>query len=386
MKKVSGILQLSALMLTHFFADMMGGVLAGILPATRGHFDLSLKLGIIFLATRAISSNFFQIVIGSMRKRSKEPFFLYIGLILLMLLGVLGFLPKNTPFWLLIIFATLFGIGTAAVHPEGLRGAMGVNDINIPTATSLFMLVGFLGFSTGPLVGALLVEELGFESLGLLIIPLIGVIICLYFSKIVLVTDRQKPKGSDNVNVADYSWSFPQLFFIAVLLNTGATILQSLLPSFLNSHGFTLKFGGMMALLFGLGSAIGSLGGGILTKKYSIPNIVLAGMSIGIPILILYIALFQYMWSGILIFLAGLFVSSSLPLLVVLARFAKTRLTIGVKMGIMVGGSWGTAAVVFLLLSGPIAHFGLDKAIKLVVSFYILALCFAYLSKRRTRG
>lgn len=383
MKKVSGIWQLATLMTIHFFADMIGGVLAGILPCLREHFSLGLKLGVIFLASRSISSNFFQILIGAMRKRSQKPFFLYVGLILLMLIAILGIMPSSTPFAVLIVFAIIFGIGTAAVHPEGLRGAMGIKDINTATATSAFMMVGFFGFSAGPLVGALIVEGLGLHALAILIIPLALTIICLKYADITLITDKQKAESTKNQK-ADYSWSFPQLFLIALLLNIGATILQALLPTYLyESMGVSLKYGGFMALLFGLGSALGSFGGGWLSKKYSIPNIIMASMAIGIPLLIIYILSCQYIWSGIFIFLAGMFVSSSLPLLVVLARFAHTKLTIGVKMGVMVGGTWGTASVIFLLLSGPIEFFGVDKAIKLVVTFYILALSVAYLCRKR---
>lgn len=383
MKKVSGIWQLATLMTIHFFTDMIGGVLAGILPCLREHFSLGLKLGVIFLASRSISSNFFQILIGAMRKRSQKPFFLYVGLILLMLIAILGIMPSSTPFAVLIVFAIIFGIGTAAVHPEGLRGAMGIKDINTATATSAFMMVGFFGFSAGPLVGALIVEGLGLHALAILIIPLALTIICLKYADITLITDKQKAESTKNQK-ADYSWSFPQLFLIALLLNIGATILQALLPTYLyESMGVSLKYGGFMALLFGLGSALGSFGGGWLSKKYSIPNIIMASMAIGIPLLIIYILSCQYIWSGIFIFLAGMFVSSSLPLLVVLARFAHTKLTIGVKMGVMVGGTWGTASVIFLLLSGPIEFFGVDKAIKLVVTFYILALSVAYLCRKR---
>jgi predicted MFS family arabinose efflux permease len=216
-----------------------------------------------------------------------------------------------------------------------------------------------------------------------LIIPLALTIICLKYADITLITDKQKTESTKNQK-ADYTWSFPQLFLIALLLNIGATILQALLPTYLyESMGVSLKYGGFMALLFGLGSALGSFGGGWLSKKYSIPNIIMTSMAIGIPLLIIYILSCQYIWSGIFIFLAGMFVSSSLPLLVVLARFAHTKLTIGVKMGVMVGGTWGSASVIFLLLSGPIEFFGVDKAIKLVVTFYILALSVAYLCRKR---
>ncbi|MBQ9789546.1 MAG: MFS transporter [Lentisphaeria bacterium] len=383
MKKVSGIWQLTTLMMIHFFADMIGGVLSGVLPCVREHFGIGLKLGVIFLATRSISSNFFQIAIGNMRKRSQKPFFLYVGLCLLMMIALLGVLPKDTPFAILLLFAIIFGIGTAAVHPEGLRGAMGIEDINVATATSAFMMVGFFGFSAGPLVGALIVEGISFSALWLLILPLLLTIFCLKSADIVLITDRNKNETKSSNQGADYTWTFPQLYLIALLLNIGATILQALLPTYLyESMGFSLKYGGVMALLFGLGSALGSFGGGYLSKKYPIPNIIMSSMAIGIPLLVFYILTCQYPWSGIFIFLAGMFVSSSLPLLVVLARFAHTRLPIGVKMGVMVGGSWGVAAVIFLLLGGPIEYFGVDKAIKIVVSFYILALSVAYLSRK----
>ena len=76
MKKVPhGVWQIGALMLLHFTADMVGGILPGILPVLRDNFGMSLKMGVIFLAVRGISSNFCQVAVGPLRKNSSRPFF-----------------------------------------------------------------------------------------------------------------------------------------------------------------------------------------------------------------------------------------------------------------------------------------------------------------------
>ena len=69
-----GVWQLAALMLLHFTADMVGGILPGILPVLRENFNMTLSAGVIFLAARALSSNFCQMAVGPLRKIQTNRF------------------------------------------------------------------------------------------------------------------------------------------------------------------------------------------------------------------------------------------------------------------------------------------------------------------------
>ncbi len=383
MKKIPhGIWALGALMLLHFTADMVGGILPGILPVLRNKFSMTLASGVLFLALRSLSSNFCQIAVGSLRKNSNRPFFIYIGLLLLMFIGLLGFLPTNTPLFLLMLFAVIFGCGTAVVHPEGLRGAMAVQDVNNTTATALFMTMGFFGFSCGPLIGALLVDTVwGLKSLFFVAIFLFLVILIIFAAGVKLLTDKKdKEEKANNAN-AERLWNFPTLFFIAFLMNSGSTILQALLPTFLHdAKGFNLKLGGLAALLFGLGSAAGSIFSGVLSKKIRSSKLVMFNLFAGVLLLGVYFSFCNYLWSLVILVFAGFTVSSSLPLLVVMARNVPDKLVIGLKMGIMVGGTWGCAGLVLLILSSCIKTIGLKNAMWLVCIFYATSFLLAAVS------
>ena len=215
MKKIPhGVWALAALMLLHFTADMVGGILPGILPVLRNNFDMSLKIGVIFLAIRSLSSNFCQVLVGPLRKNSQKPFFIYIGLLLLAFIGIFGFLPADTPDWVLFCLSGVFGCGTAVVHPEGLRGAMAIRDINGAVTTALFMTMGFFGFSCGPLIGALLIDSSwGLKSLLSVAILLILVMAAVFITKVRLLTDKTD-SAKENSGKTDDCWSFPVLFLI----------------------------------------------------------------------------------------------------------------------------------------------------------------------------
>lgn len=370
-----GVWQLAALMLLHFTADMVGGILPGILPVLRDNFNMSLKIGVIFLAVRSLSSNFCQMAVGPLRKNSRKPFFIYIGLLLLALIGIFGFLPENTPIWILFVLSGIFGCGTAVVHPEGLRGAMAIKDVNSATSTALFMTMGFFGFSCGPLIGALLVEsDWKLKSLVLVTLFLILVMIIIFAARLTLLTEK-KDKGASQAENADCRWSFVILFLIAFFMNSGSSILQAILPTYLHDiNGFDLKTGGIAALFFGFGSAAGSIAGGFISKKIRPSTLTMFNLLSGVIFIGLYILLSHHVWATAILFLAGFTASSSLPLLVVMARFAPANIVIGLKMGIMVGGSWGFAGLMLLLAGFFVEKIGLQNSMWLAAVFYVAAL------------
>lgn len=376
-----GVWQLAALMLLHFTADMVGGILPGILPVLRENFNMTLSAGVVFLATRSLSSNFCQMAVGPLRKNSTKPFFIYIGLLLLTLIALFGFLPQNVPLWVLLSLSALFGCGTAVVHPEGLRGAMAIKDVNSATSTALFMTMGFFGFSCGPLVGALLVDTAWkLKSMIFVAIFLVLVMIILVAARLVLLTDK-KDKSAQSTENVDARWGFVVLFLIAFFMNSGSTMLQSLLPTFLHDvNNFNLKIGGIGSLLFGFGSALGSIAGGIISKKVRPSSLTMFNLSSGTILLLLYFVFCSNVWSLAILFFAGFTASSSLPLLVVMARFSPAKIVIGLKMGIMVGGSWGAAGVVLLCMSMLIEKIGLKNAMWVACSFYLFSLLIAVIA------
>lgn len=380
-------LQLPALALAHFTADMLGGILPGILPVVRSHFGLSVGGGVLLLSIMGIGSNVFQVPAGMIRRQATLPFMMKIGLATASLIAVAFLLPAATPMIFIAGLMLIIGIGIAFVHPEGLRGVLAVGGRASPVNTSVFMISGFFGFAAGPLVGALLVENFGLAGLlGLLPLPFL-VIQLLSFAKVRLAVKT----GDDETasRKADAPWTFRELFVIAVFLNAGTAMFQGLLPSFLNEKGFSLTFGGGSTMIFGVGSAAGSLLLGHLARRRRPSRLLIAALAAGLPLLIAYLLLSDRRTAALLAFPAGMLLSAGFPLIVAMAHSAPGKLALGTRMGMIVGGSWAVATAIFLLAGQAADRIGLPGTMSLIPLSYASALACAIgfrLSERGGRG
>ncbi len=379
------LLQMLALAGAHFMVDLIGGILPGILPVALKHFNISLGIGVVVLTCVSIGSNLGQIPAAQFDKRHPGPRMLYFGLAMTSLLVLLGFLPTESPTLSLCGLMLVVGVGIAIVHPFGLRGAQGIDRIAHTVTTPAFMIGGFLGYGMGPFVGATLVENFGLKGLLLLLIPMALLAVILRLGKIKLAVESGSGGAQASSPLERGRWSFRHLFLIALFLNSGSAIIQALLPSYLNAAGFSLSFGGISAMLFGIGSAGGSLAIGLWGKRLKPSFFVIGGLGCGIPLVIAYLLLSSSPSACILMLFAGLFASSSFPLIVAMARSAANGPALGTRMGVIVGGTWGVAGL-FLLLAGQIAsRIGIAPVMHAAWIFYAAALAAAVWRKPEKR-
>ena len=366
--------QLLVLTAAHFVVDMLTGLLPGFLPVLREQFSLSIGGGVLLLTLCAFTANTFQLAAGAIRKNSTRPLLIPIGLGLVGTISLTG-VVENWPgavYWLFLL-SFLIGVGAALLHPEGLRGVCGIDSRVIPpaTATSVFMLFGFMGYAAGPFLGGALVEWKGFASLWLLWLVVLPLIVLSLRSGIRLAT---RPPAAGNTVVCS-RLTFGELFWVAVFINTGCNVVSGLLPSWLNLLGFSLMFGGGSAMLFGMGAGFGALGMSFLIRRYDPIRCVCVALMAGVGLLLLYFFLIESGRAVALALLAGLGCGAGFPQLVVLARQAKNGPSIGMRMGVIVGGSWGVAGVIFLLVGQLADWIGLGWAMLTApLSFAVAAL------------
>ena len=368
----------------HFVADLIGGILPGILPVALRHFGISLGVGVVILTCISIGSNILQIPAAQFEKKTRRPRLLYVGLALSALIVLLAALPAGTPVPVLCLLMLIVGIGIAIIHPTGLRGAQNIRGLAQTVTTPAFMIGGFLGYAMGPWVGANLIERFGLAGLYFLLLPAAAVALALHGSRVRLAVDSGTA-GLPKKPQEHSPWSFRQLMLIAFFLNTGSLIIQALLPTFLNTKGFSLSFSGFCAMLFGIGSALGSIGIGLLARRFRPERFILGGLLLGVPVTLAYLLLAARPEACILSFAAGLLVSSGFPLIVALARHAANGPSLGTRMALIVGGTWGAAGAVFLAVGQAASYFGLETVMHTVWIFYLLALLTAYGTLPRRR-
>lgn len=389
--------QLWLLTAIHFTVDMLSGTLPGFLPELRKEYELSLVTGTVLLTLCSFSSNGIQLWAGTLRKNARKPMLVQLGLVLSCAICLVCLTPHVVPALFLTLLVLILGTGVAFAHPEGLRGicALPESSVTPAVATSLFMLAGFSGYATGPLLGGLLVQYLGFPGLLLLLLPVAWLLFLFHRARVRLALDEKSaipvrkvpPKGISvpPKAVPQVQYTFRELFWLAVLINTGCGIMQGLLPSYLAELEFSLGFGGLSGTLFGLGAGLGAFGTSFLIRRVPVIRCLTLEILFGIPVLVCYLLLAGHAAAAVLVPFAGVLVGAGFPQLVVLARTAPGKLALGARMGMIVGGSWGIAGIA-LLLAGVIGKYFMLKSAMFLAPAAFAGAFFMLLSLGKRSG
>ncbi len=375
----------------HFTVDMLSGMVPGFLPVILEKYSLSVAAGSLLIAVLGFSCNGLQLMVGGLRSEQKKPLFIQMGLLLTGIICLIGFVPVSSGaiYWLLLLMM-LTGFGVALVHPEGLRGVCAVDNSAIapPVATSVFMLAGFLGCSCGPLVSSVLVELMGLKGLLLLLIIVLPLLYLFQQARVKLAMGQadKKPRKVQ-VAVPQSPLTFWEIFLLAVFINTGCMIVSGLLPTYLRLAQFSLLFSGLSAMLFGLGAGLSALyTSSVLIKRFPVVKLIKYQIMAGVPIMILYIVgAERSMWWLPLALISGVLVGAGFPQLVTLCRTAANGPALGTRMGLIVGGTWGVAGLLFLGVGAFADLFTLRYALLLSPLSFICAIILLIYYGRKTK-
>lgn len=377
-----------ALASAHFLIDLFASMLPAILPAVRSEFSLSLSRGGLVMAAMYITCNAVQPLTGHLRANNRRPLFLHLGLILGAGICLLGTLPRgNGSFGLMLLLAVISGVGIAILHPEGLRGVHRLKHIQPAISTAVFMAGGFLGYASGGAVSASLVARFGLEGLyPLALSPVIGVAMVLLLKVRLAVESSDEGQGTRDEGRFVHRPSVPfwLIMVMALPAAVSTTVLTSLLPTALNELGFALTFGGFSTTVFGLGGAIGSFAWAHLAHRKGELRCSVAALFLVIPFMVAYLALIDNGAAIWILFGAGFCSVSAYILMITLSRYA-TGLTLGQRMGFMVGGTWALAYLAFMALLPAAEHFGSDVVLKFSPLGYLLSGIFGLAVMLKTR-
>jgi FSR family fosmidomycin resistance protein-like MFS transporter len=150
---------LTAVSFCHLLNDMVQSLVPSMYPILKTSFHLDFtRIGLITL-TYQITASLLQPFIGYFTDRKPMPYSLPVGMAFT-LLGLL-LLAIAPTFFLLIIAASLIGVGSAVFHPESSRVARLASGGQHGLAQSFFQLGGNTGTAIGPLLAALIVLPRG---------------------------------------------------------------------------------------------------------------------------------------------------------------------------------------------------------------------------------
>lgn len=346
--------QLLALAFAHFVVDIFPGLLHSVLPAIQTHFGIGVARGGIILTSYLLVSNGIQLLTGHLRENRRKPFFIYVGLTLSVLLCLINILPAQPSVLPAVIaLCVISAAGTGIVHPEGLRGIHTLSKIPPAVSTSVFMALGILGFATGGYTSTILVEKFGMKGLYIFALCSVLSIILIALLRIRLAVESK----SENNTTAPGEKIQPPFVLIMMMATFAAiptAVIVWLLPQRLHQLGFELTFGGLSVMFFSLAGGVGSFLWAVVAGKKGELKTAYTVLVAGLPFFIAYDLLIQHKAAVWLLFAASFCCFGAYPLMVTLGRYAK-GLTLGRRMGLIVGGTWLISSV-FPMILAPIAE------------------------------
>ncbi len=150
---------LTAVSFCHLLNDMVQSLVPSMYPILKDNFHLDFtRIGMLTL-TYQITASLLQPVIGYYTDKKPMPYSLPIGMAFT-LFGLL-LLAIAPSFALLVVAASLIGVGSAVFHPESSRVARLASGGQHGMAQSFFQVGGNTGSAIGPLLAAFIVLPRG---------------------------------------------------------------------------------------------------------------------------------------------------------------------------------------------------------------------------------
>ena len=190
---------LAAVSISHLLNDLLQSLLPSIYPILKGSFGLTFaEIGLIQLAFQ-LTSSILQPMVGIFTDRHPRPFSASLGMVAsiigLVLLAYAGNLA------VLLLAASVVGIGSAIFHPESARIARAASGGRYGMAQSLFQVGGNFGSAIGPLLAAAIILPYGQNSIAWFVaVPLLAMAVLFYVGRWYrdhLDVLKAQPQGAD---------------------------------------------------------------------------------------------------------------------------------------------------------------------------------------------
>lgn len=346
---------LIAISLAHLLNDLLQAVIPAIYPKLEAKFGLTFaQVGMITLCYQ-LAASILQPVVGNYTDKYPKPYSQIIGMVFT-LLGVclLSWAPSYNVILLSVI---LVGIGSSIFHPESSRVAFMASNGRRSFAQSVFQIGGNTGTALAPLLIAIIVLSndegnsfhqeriLWFGGFALLAIGVLYYIAQWYGKR--LETKASLVKKS--IKVPDLSdRKITAAISILLLLIFSKYFYVSSITSYFQFYTMD-KFGisevqaQVYLFYFLIAVAIGTLLGGIFGDRFGRKYVIWFSVLGAAPFTLL-LPYVNLQFTGILVVIIGLIISSAFPAILVYAQELLPK-KLGMVSGLFYGFAFGMGGI-----------------------------------------
>jgi FSR family fosmidomycin resistance protein-like MFS transporter len=366
----------------HGINDIMQSLLPAIYPLLKENYGLDFwQIGLLTF-TFQVTASLLQPVIGMITDKRPMPYSLPYGmassLIGLIVLAYAGH------YALLLVGASLIGIGSAIFHPESSRIARFASGGRFGLAQSLFQVGGNFGQSMGPLLAAFIVVPFGQTSISWFAVgSLIGIIV---LSRVGGWYSRMRT-AQGNRKAASFVSPFPRkkvmgaLAVLTLLVLTKNAYIASLSSYYtfysIHKFGVSVQMSQVMLFLFLGASALGILLGGPFGDRYGQKAMIWFSI-VGVLPFTLALPYANFEWTMVLTVLIGLILSSAFSNIVVFAQELVPG-RVGTIAGIFFGFAFGMGGIAAAVLGVVADMKGIDFVFQICSYLPLLGLLTVFL-------
>ncbi|APG90224.1 MFS transporter [Sinorhizobium americanum] len=337
----------------HMLNDIMQSLLTALYPLLKANYALDfVQIGLLTF-TFQVTASMLQPAVGIVTDRWALPYTLPVAM--LSTCSGLLLLAHADHFWMLLLAASLIGVGSAIFHPESSRVARLASGGRHGLAQSLFQVGGNAGSALGPLLAAFTVLPFGQGSLGWFsIVAITGFFVLSWVSAWYVrhrrsTMSRAAPSRALPLPKARVLWAVAILVLLTATKNVYLASVSSYFTFFvIEKFGTSVQQAQLMLFLFLGSAAAGTFLGGPIGDRYGARFVIWFSILGVIPFALMlpYANLF---WTGVLSVVIGLVFSSAFSAIVVFAQElvpGRVGLIAGVFFGFAFGfGGMGAAVL-----------------------------------------
>lgn len=331
----------------HFVNDIYTGFLNPIMPFIAEQVKISMPVATIILSCSHIFSSLLQPFFGFFADKMRKRALIFWGL--LFTSTFISLVPAASKIPLMILFIVLGSLGSSLFHPQSLGFVVKFSTSDKVKNMGIFIAMGTLGFSMGPLLSSTIAQYFGLEKMPFLAI--LGITWALLMFSCVPKFSKTEPLKTDFklkqafIDILSNK-KLNILNLIAMLKSLITTSCSILLPFLWKAQGYT-KFQIGLALFFFLFlGGMGALLSPKFEKKIGTANVFYISMIATFPMMILFMLTYKTIpeISFIIFALTGFVTMFATPITMSMAQqvLPQYKSIIG---GFINGFSWGIVAI-----------------------------------------
>lgn len=372
----------------HMLNDLMQALLPAIYPQLKEGFGLTFtQVGLITLAYQTTGS-LFQPLVGFIGDRKPRPWLLPLAMVSTGIgLAIVAHAPS---FGLLVLGASVLGLGSAVFHPETSRVVRLASGGRHGLAQSLFQVGGNAGSALGPLVAALVIVSTGRASLAwFTLVALTGFMVLSRMAMWHAAHGAERRKSAPQKADHDLPRSkvILSLGVLLTLIFSKYVYLSSITSYYtfylIERFGLSVRDAQLHLFVFLAAVAVGTFAGGPIGDRIGRKRVIWVSI-LGVLPFTLALPFADLFWTGMLSVIIGLVLASAFSAIVVFGQELMPK-SVGMIAGMMFGFSFGVSGVAAALLGNLADTVGIVTVYRICAFLPALGLLTVLLPDLRRR-